>query len=78
MEGGTSGNFRKRVSSLNVTHATNASIFLPRWMRGKIDYQETKMGELGDAVGYTIKRYLEVDYAVFVQTTFPLRLLLKP
>jgi hypothetical protein len=47
-------------------------------MRGKIDYQETKMGELGDAVGYTIKRYLEVDYAVFVQTTFPLRLLLKP
>ena len=47
-------------------------------MRGKIDYQETKMDELGDAVGYTIKRYLEVDYAVFVQTTFPLRLLLKP
>ncbi len=36
------------------------------------------MGELGDAVGYTIKRYLEVDYAAFVQTTFPLRLLLKP
>jgi hypothetical protein len=47
-------------------------------MRGKIDNQETIMGELGDAVGYTIKRYLEVDYAAFVQTTFPLRLLLKP
>jgi hypothetical protein len=36
------------------------------------------MGGLGCAVGYVIERYQEVDFAVFVQTTSPLRLLLKP
>ena len=35
------------------------------------------MAELGCAVGYVIERYQEVDFAVFVQTTSLLRLLLK-
>ena len=36
------------------------------------------MAELGCAVGYVVERYQEVDFAVFVQTTSLLRLLLKP
>ncbi len=36
------------------------------------------MAMLGCAVGYVIERYQEVDFAVFVQTTYLLRLLLKP
>ncbi len=36
------------------------------------------MAKLGCAVGYVIERYQVVDFAVFVQTTSLLRLLLKP